>query len=187
MSGRTSANPAQHRRRGGRPDRLTRRRTHPSTYRRLLRRRHGRNNSTRYGTKAASIGSGLGSDSAQAISQPADTAQNLPERIAGDQPPPKAWPQSAQVEQDRVAQRGWWPWPVRTASTGLDQSTPQGSLPSRSPVPMPRIARLRVSRCSVAATGRYSHPVSTGAGTGRRRCRRLAASTAGNRRWPQSR
>ena len=36
-------------------------------------------------------------------------------------------------------------------ATGLDQSTPNGSLPSRSPVPIPRIARPRVIRCSVAA------------------------------------
>ena len=31
-------------------------------------------------------------------------------------------------------------------ATGFDQSTPYGSLPSRSPLPMPRMARPRVNR-----------------------------------------
>ena len=51
-----------------------------------------------------------------------------------------------------------------TRATGLAQSTPYGLLPSRSPGPMPRMARPRVSTCRVAAacavTAGFGRPAS---------------------------
>jgi hypothetical protein len=70
-------------------------------------------------------------------------------------------------------------------ATGLDQSTPYGSLPSRSPVPIPRIARPRVIRCSVAAacavTAGLRRPVSVTQVPRRARLNRWRPA-----RWPSA-
>jgi hypothetical protein len=69
-------------------------------------------------------------------------------------------------------------------ATGFDQSTPYGSLPTRSPGPIPRIARPRVIRFRVAAacavTAGWRLPVSVTPTPRRTRLKRLRAAKLPN-------